>query len=188
MADAPLIQNIISGLVSGGTSAATAFLAVFRDIKKRIKALEDKIGDDGSDGDPKTGIFLVVERTDEIARRVKKELDQWEEDPPEWLLRLVNRATRNSSMNLESNSELEHRMDQRFRSAAANISRLEEMMKNGYIERVEYEKDDRERSHELAALREQLAAANGLLRGAMSALGYESHPPIIGSGPPKKRF
>ncbi len=178
MSDAPLIQTIISGVISGGASAGTAFAAVFRDIKKRIKALEEKLGEDGADGDPKTGLFLVVERLDEIARKVKKEMDSWEEDPPEWLLRLVNRAARSSSVNLEHHSELERLVEQRFRTNRESIQRLEQHLRDGqqkfedFIGRGEYEKDARQRSEELSSIREQLATANGLLRGIMTAMGY----------------
>jgi predicted RNase H-like nuclease (RuvC/YqgF family) len=176
--DTTVIQTILSGVLSGGGSALTAFAATFRDIKKRLKSLEEKVGDDGADGDPKTGLYLVVERLDEIARKVKKELDSWEEDPPEWLLRLVNRAARASSVNLESHSEMERLIEQRFRTNAQNIQRLEEKIESlqgtieDYIGRAEYEKDARQRSQDLSAVREQIAASNGLLRGIMTAMGY----------------
>lgn len=178
MSDAPLLQTIISGVISGGASAGTAFAAVFRDIKKRLKALEEKVGDDGADGDPKTGLFLVVERLDEIARKVKKEVDSWEEDPPEWLLRLINRAARSSSVNLENHAELERLIEQRARINAQAIRALEERLDglqktlDNYVERAEYEHDARTRSEELSSIREQLATANGLLRGIMTAMGY----------------
>ena len=59
MADTvPLIQTILSGLISGGGSAVTAFAAVFRDIKKRLSTLEKQVGNDGADQNPKTGLFL----------------------------------------------------------------------------------------------------------------------------------
>jgi hypothetical protein len=183
MSDAPLIQTIVSGIISGGASAGTAFAAVFRDIKKRLNALEEKLGDDGSEGDPKTGLFLVVERADEIARKVKKEMDSWEEDPPEWLLRLINRAARSSSVNLEHQSELERLVDQRFRTLTANISRLEEQIElsqNAFVTKADNERDARQRGAELSSLREQLGTVNGLLRGIMAAMGYID--------PPKKRL
>jgi chaperonin cofactor prefoldin len=173
-----LIQTIVSGVLSGGGSAVTAFAAVFRDIKKRLKALEERIGNDGEDQEPKTGLFLIVERLDDIARKVKKEIDSWEEDPPEWLLRLVNRAARSSSVNLEHQGEMERMIEGRFRTNRDNIQRLEEKFESlqGRIEdligRGEYEKDARQRSAELSTIREQLATANGLLRGIMTAMGY----------------
>ena len=178
MADGTLLQTIISGVVSGAGTAGTAFAAVFRDIKKRLKALEEKVGEDGADGDPKTGLYLVVERLDEIARKVKKEIDSWEEDPPEWLLRLINRAARSSSVNLEHYGEMERLIEQRFKTNRDNIARLDEQIEsirkqlNDYVGRADYEHDARQRSEELGSIREQLATANGLLRGIMTAMGY----------------
>lgn len=176
--NASLIQTILSGVLSGGGSAVTAFAAVFREIRKRLDKLEAQIGKDGAEGEPKTGLFLLVERLDEIARKVKKEVDSWEEDPPEWLLRLINRAARSSSVNLEHFGELERIIDQRFKTNRDNISRLEEKLEvierrfDDFISTADYEKDARQRSEELASIREQLATANGLLRGIMTAMGY----------------
>lgn len=178
MVDAAVIQTVLTGILSGGGTAVTAFTATFRDIKKRLTKIEDRVGNDGIDGDPKTGLYLVVERLDEIARKVKKQVDSWEEDPPEWLLRLVNRAARNSSVNLEHTGEMERLIESKSRTNANAIQRLEEKMESmqsmldDYIYRVEYEKDGRQRSEELSSIREQLATVNGLLRGIMAAMGY----------------
>lgn len=175
MADSTIWETILSGVLSGGASASTAFLAVFRDIKKRLKAIEEKLG---KDEEPKTGLFLVVERMDETLKRIRRDIDGWAEDPPEWLVRMVNRVARSSSVNLEHHHELETLVEQRFKTNAANIRRLEEIIDRleksfeDFISRAEFEHDARERSEELAKIREQLATANGLLRGVMSALGY----------------
>lgn len=175
MSDGSLIQSIISGVISGGGAAATGFLAVFRDIRKRLKELEEKLG---SDEDPKTGLFLVIERMDEVLKKLKRETDGWADDPPEWLIRMVNRVARSSSINLEHHHELETLVEQRFKTNAANIRRLEEILERvekslgDFVTRAEFERTGRERSEELAKVREQLATANGLLRGVMTALGY----------------
>ena len=178
MVDAAVIQTVLTSVLSGGGTAVTAFTATFRDIKKRLTKVEERVGNDGVDGDPKTGLYLVVERLDEIARKVKKQVDSWEEDPPEWLLRLINRAARNSSVNLEHTGELERLIEQKFRTNANTIQRLEEKIQalqstlDDYMDRGEYEKDARIRSEELSSIREQLATVNGLLRGIMAAMGY----------------
>jgi two-component sensor histidine kinase len=183
MADLALLQTIVSGILSGGGSAGAAFAAVFRDIKKRLKALEEKLGDDGADGDPKTGLFLLVERLDEIARKLKKEIETWEEDPPEWLLRLINRAARSNSINLEHHAELERFVEQKFRTASNEIRRIEEQLENVSRQldmatkrfdedRTHFDRDTRERVQEMGVIREQLGTVNGLLRGIMTAMGY----------------
>ena len=71
MVDAAVIQTVLTSVLSGGGTAVTAFTATFRDIKKRLTKVEERVGNDGVDGDPKTGLYLVVERLDEIARKVK---------------------------------------------------------------------------------------------------------------------
>jgi hypothetical protein len=179
MADTALLQTIISGILSGGASAGTAFAAVFRDIKKRLTKLEEGLGEDGADGDPKTGLYLVVERLDETTRKLKKEMGAWEDDPPEWLLRLINKAARNSSVSLENQAELERMIEQRARLTASNIRAVEEKvdalerrLNTNFLPTADYERDARQRSEEVASIREQLATANGLLRGVLAAMGY----------------
>lgn len=173
MADTvPLIQTILSGLISGGGSAVTAFAAVFRDIKKRLSTLEKQVGNDGADQNPKTGLFLQTERFDETLKRLKKDVGAWEDDPPEWLVRLVNRSVRSTSVNLEHYHELEQLVDKKARTNAQAIERIEERLEKDFVEQVEYERDARLRGEELAKLREQMAATNGILRGIMAALDY----------------
>lgn len=175
MADITLVQAIISSVLSGGGTAATAVLTMFRDSKKRLASLEDRLG---SNEDPKTGLHATVERVEEIVKRLKREIEAWPDDPPEWLMRAVNRSTRTNLMTHENQRELERLIEQRYKSNAGQIARLEEQFDalektlNDFIERSEYERDARVRSEELAKIREQLATSNGLLRGVMTALGY----------------
>lgn len=190
MADPNLWQSVISGLLSGGGGAAASIVAVFRDLKNRLTAIETRLGRDGTEpGTPKTGIYLVLDHLtnslgtlDDGFRKWKREMDAWPEDPPEWLIRLVNRAAQRSSVNLEHHGELERIIEQRFRTNASNIARLEEKLDalekavSDCIDRAEYERDGRERAEELGKIREGLATANGLLRGVMSALGYLEPP------------
>ena len=176
-----LIETIISGIVSGGGSAFTAFAAVFHDIKKRLKALEDSIGNDGTDDKPKTGLYSVVDRLNENTHKIKREIESWQEDPPEWLLRQVNRAARTSSVNIESHAEMERILEQRFRTISMNIQRLEERIEvnqklSNCVIQVEYERDNLKRAQEMASFKEQLATVNGLLRGIMVAMGYIDPP------------
>lgn len=165
-----LVQTIISGVLSGGTSAATAFAAVFRDIKKRLLALETKVG---SDEDPhhKTGLLLGVDRLDEGFRKLKREIENWEEDPPEWIIKIVSKAARSTSINLEHYGELQHVIETKHKQTTNRMSAMDERF-DDYITQKDYERDNRERLEELAKIREQLATSNGLLRGVMSALGY----------------
>lgn len=167
--------QIITGVLSGGSAAFGSFAAVFRSIKLRLDALEEKLG---SDTRPKTGMFLVVERMDETVQKLKKELDRWPDDPPDWLVRLIKRTMASNSMSLDLTTELERTAEQRYRTIHTHLNHLEERLDTlqtslkAYIARGEYERDTRKRSEELSKIRVELATSNGLLRGVMSALGY----------------
>ena len=75
-------------------------------------------------------------------------------------------------MNLEHYHELEQLVDKKARTNAQAIERIEERLEKDFVEQVEYERDARLRGEELAKLREQMAATNGILRGIMAALDY----------------
>jgi hypothetical protein len=189
-----LIQTVISGVLTGGSAAGTTFLAVFKDIKKRLTDLETKVGNDKTE--PKSGLVLAVETLTEQVRKLRREIDSWHEDAPDWVSRAVNRGSR-SSFNMETYQDFEQRVDQRLASFARTLKRLEEDLDQRekrledeiersspgvkvFITRQEYEDDSRRRASETAKIRENLAAANSFLRGVMSALGYidpEPQPP-----------
>lgn len=177
-----ILQTIISGALTGGASATTTFLAVFKDIKKRLTDLEAKVGT----AEPKTGLFQALEALAEQVRRLRREIDGWHDDPPDWARGPARRGT---SINMEVVHEIEERMEQRLKSFAAAMKRLEDdlerrekRMEDGlerstpgvrtFISRDEYEADSKQRAIEVAKIRENLASANSFLRGVMSALGY----------------
>lgn len=176
MADSTtLLQGLLSGILSGGTTAATAILAVFRDLKSRLTALETKVG---TEGEHKTGLFLVVDRLDDSVRKIKRELESWQDDPPDWLVRMINRSRSTHSLNLEHHHELEQLVESRYKSTQTALRRFEQEIEDlqkqldSFVERGEYDRDGRSRNEEIAKFREQLATVNGLLRGVMSELGY----------------
>ena len=170
-----ILVQVVSSVLSGGASAATAFAAVFKDITRRLNALEEKLG---SDEDPQTGLFLKVERTDETLRALKREVERWQDDPPDWLVRLIRRTITSNSMTFVFSDEQERAMDHRFKSLSSSLARLDNDMKSlseateDSVKRHDYDKDLLDRSKELSSIREQIATSNGLLRGIMSALGY----------------
>jgi chromosome segregation ATPase len=187
MADLPkIIETVVSGLLAGGASAGTTLLAFSRDIKKRLTELESKLG---SSEDPKTGLFHSVWVVEEGFKRLKRDVENWEDDPPEWAKRLVSRTRTNSAMGLDHMLEVEQRLDQKIRTFNDRIKgyedELEEVAKRvktleadeqpnvgKVVTRDEYEKDSKSKAEELLKIRESLATANGLLRGVMAAMGY----------------
>lgn len=182
-----LVPQIIAGLLSGGAGAATSLLGVFRKTKQRLKEIEEALGQE----EPvKTGLFLTVSAIDDTLKKLKREVESWEDDPPKWAERLLSRAVRNSSTDLASHVQFEERIERSLRSYNERLSRFEDdisqklrrieedMASLGdgpvggpHLTREEYLRDSRGRAEEMVKLREQLATINGLLRGVMSALG-----------------
>lgn len=204
-----IIQSVISGVLTGGASAGTALLAVFKDIKKRLAEVEAKVGSDKAD--PKTGIYYSLEVLNDSVRRLRRDIDGWRDDPPDWLVRLVQSAARRSSVSMEHQHELEQRVEQRLRAFAQTLKRLEEDLDareqrledaversnpgaRVFVTREEYENDSLRRAAEMSKVRENLASSNVWLRGVLTALGYiDSEPtptpkaPVVGLPPPKRK-
>lgn len=189
MADlAKIFETLVSGipgLLAGGASAATTLLAYARDIKKRLTDLETKVG---SNEEPRTGLSQTVWAVEESLKRLKRDIENWEDDPPEWAKRLLSRNRSTSQMGLDHMLEVEQRLDQKIRTfndrikgyedeleeVARRVKTLEadEQPHGKLVTRDEYEKDSKTKTEELLKIRESLATANGLLRGVMAAMGY----------------
>jgi len=184
------IESILTGLLAGGASGLSSVMAYARDIKKRLGDLEAKIG---QNEEPRTGLFFSVWTVDESLKRVRREFESWEDDPPEWAKRLVSRARSNSSMSIDHLTEVETRIDNKIRTfnervkeyenevsvLVGRLKKIETVLDNEnapdsdkLLSRVEYERDSRVKAEELLKIRESLAQTNGLLRGVMAALGY----------------
>lgn len=192
-----VIEGVVTGLLTGGTSALTTFLAVFKDIKKRITALENAVGQT----DPKTGLHLALSYVEDTTKRLRREMDSWEDDPPQWAMRLLARARSNSSTDLSGQVQFEEHINRTVKIISDRLKRVEDRFEEEietlkrdserristhvaddlHLTRDEYIQDSRQRAAEIAKLREQLATANGLLRGVMTTLGY-----IDADKPPSK--
>jgi hypothetical protein len=185
-----IVQTVVTGLLAGGASAVTTVGASWKDFKKRLAALEEKVGHPGTSTEVRTGFFFVIHNLEESLRtqvnevvdghkKLRREVDGWSDDPPAWAQRLVRSRT-GSSINLEIFQELEGRVDARIKSLNERVKHLEESLdeqtrraKRGeYISEEEYKEDSRKRSEELAKIRENLSVTNGFLRGVMAAMGY----------------
>jgi chromosome segregation ATPase len=187
-----ILQGVASGLLTGGASAGTTFLTVFKNIKSRITDLEAKVGDNQTD--PKTGIYYSLDTLTKNIRNLKHEIESWREDPPDWLLRIVQRATRPTFTN-EAYREFEDRIEQRLKTFKTSLDRLEddldrreeklqdEIHKSSpehatFIMRMEYEEDSQRRAEEMMKIKENLSSANSFLRGVMAVLGQvDPEPP-----------
>ncbi len=161
-----IIKNVVTGLLAGGASAGTTFFATQGNLRRRLEAVETQLG---TSTDPKTGIFLAISNIEELVRRLRKDLDDFEDSPPAWVTRLMSRSRTQSGMNLEIVETLEDKI----RTNAERVKRFEDTADARFISRTEYDNDDRERAKEVAKLREELLTTNGLLRGVVAMLGVE---------------
>lgn len=184
------IEPIVSGLLAGGGAGISSVLAFAKDLKKRVGELEVKLG---QTEEPRTGLYLTLWTVEETLKRLKREVDSWEDDPPEWAKRLVSRSRSNSSMSLDHLVEVESRIDGKIRAfnerikgyqddidkLGDRIKKLEASLEDDekpdsgkLITRMEYERDAKQRAEELIKIRESLASASGLLRGVLATMGY----------------
>lgn len=194
-----ILQGVASGLLTGGASAGTTFLTVFKAIKSRIADLEKKVGD--PEADPKTGLFYSVDAVAKAIRNLRLDIESWRDDPPEWLIRIVQRANRGTMPGNEALRDLEERVDSRLRGFRESLDRLDEdldrreeklqdeIQKSSpehriFVMRDEYEEDSRRRSDEIRKIQQNLASANSFLRGVMAALGYVDDPQVPMARPP----
>lgn len=172
MADNPdIVKAIVSGLVTGGVSAVTTLLTVFQSLKSRVKHLEDTLG---SQTDPKSGLYLSVATLEDSLRRLKRDLDAWEDNPPDWAKRLVQRAKVNASSDLNTVVDIESRVDARLRSFNERLATLEKTEGSAGLTREEFLDDSKARAAEISEIRENIAAVNGLLKGVLVALGRDT--------------
>ncbi len=191
-----IVQTVVSGVVSGGAGAATTLVAFFKEQRSKIEKLEKIVGSAGSSVEPRTGLHLLtaqlddrVEAYQEASKKFRREVEGWQDNPPDWLVRLLNRRT-TTSVDADDLEDYHARTDQRIRLAIERMKRLEEAFEvissqvSGLPEKFErqgdsrfvdvetYTQDSKERAEEIRRIQENLQSANSFLRGVMATLGY----------------
>ena len=168
------IEGVVTLLVTTGAGAASTWLAVFRETRKKITALEERLG---VSEPTKTGVFLAISLVEESIKKLRREVDLWEDDPPAWAKRLVARSRTQSA----NDQAFEEQTTRSLKDVRDRFKRLEEDVEDlatklhdreDIVSREEYVQDSKLRAEEMVKVREQLAMANGLLRGVMAAMGY----------------
>jgi len=180
-----IASSLASGLLTGGASAITTILAAFKDIRKRLTLLEERVGLPSDTLNESRGLFKTAEVLNKGMSSLRAQVEDWEREPPDWLSRAISRARNSSSVNLEIQQEFEDRV----RTLIERLGRLEtkvaeqrseprgESRSEGYVDMSryvlldDYEEDTRKRALEVAQIRESNASINGLLRGVMTAIG-----------------
>ena len=181
-----IAQTVLSGALTGSASSITAVLAIFRDLKHKLAAFEERLGIPSTGLAKATGLHLKIEEVGDKCRSLQetlgkqqKAIEDWEENPPDWVFRTRNRA----SVNMEVQQEFENRIEGRFRNLQERVSRsiddvetIRRRLDERYVMIDDYEKDSKKRSEDIAQLRENLASANGLLKGMLMAVGVIDEP------------
>jgi len=168
-----IVESLASGLLTGGATALATVFATFRDIRNRLAILEERLGSPPHNTAPATGLFHTVWILDTTLARLRKEIDSWEDDPPAWLTRLVARAGRSGSVNMEIQQEYEERLNSRLRSFQERIDRMDDRLREeprAGISRAEVDAEQKRILEEVAMLRDAQAATNMLLRGVLTAM------------------
>ena len=178
----PLIPQIVTGILTGGAGAITSLLGGFRNLQKKLTDLEEAVGK----AEPnRSGLHLAIYLVEDALKRLRRDIESWEDQPPKWAERLFSRARGGSQSDLTSQFQFEERINSTLRSFNERLSRLQDeteasirRLEQGtmdpqadFLSRDEYLKDSRQRAEDMTRVREQIATANGLLRGVMSAMG-----------------
>lgn len=175
MADlSKLLEGAAEGLAAGLLGVISTALAGFKDIKDRLKALEDKLGT----ADPPTGLAGQYKELALSVAKIRRELDGWSDEAPEWAQRLMRKARASSVSNLDDLVAAEQRVDAKMQALAKLTKKLEDALEahEDLVTRAEYEKDAKERAAEMSRVEKQLGESNGLLRGVLAALEFTDGP------------
>ena len=191
-----VVESLATGLLTGGVSTLATILAAFRDIRKRLTDLEARVNvlstTFGTPGDfmcEASGLFEIINTVKQTLERLRREIANWEDTPPTWAMKLVQRAERASVVIAEDKTDFEERISNRIRVFQDRIERTEDDLKHcqgncsdRYVSSIDYENDGAIRKQELNQLKLNLASTNGILQGIMAAMNI-----IDTSTPPEGR-
>lgn len=160
-------ETLLTSVVSGGSAAASAFVAFFRDVKKRTEDVEKKVGSVES----KMGLAYSVLQLEEALKKVQPVLD-------DVLRRVQNLEGWSGVRQRPSSSEESYdEVMQLVTRLTSRVSSLEEdflrLQKKTYsvVMDEDFEAADRQRADEINRLRSTMSEIHGLLRGIQSVLG-----------------
>ena len=174
------LQEVITGILTGGAGALTSLLGGFRTLQKKLADLEEAVGKTEPN---KSGLHLAVYLVEDAMKRLRRDIESWEDQPPRWAERLIARARGGSSNDLTAQLQFEERIAATLRSYNDRLGRVQDEQEallrrleaitvpDDCLSRDEYLQDSRQRAEDMIRVREQIATANGLLRGVMSAMG-----------------
>lgn len=163
-----LVETVVSGVLTGGATAATTIWGFFRTTKERLEKLESLVGKP----DPKSGMLLAVQLLQDALARLQEQFEKLEER-----VKRQDEWGAVGSVRTPMPFQSPFVDDGRQREILRRLTDLEDEMKR-LDRRIEgwssdLEEMDEKRSSGISKLREELASVNGLLRGLMAAMDFE---------------
>jgi predicted nucleic acid-binding Zn-ribbon protein len=173
MSATSLAEAVVSGVLTGGATAATTIWGFFKTTKERLEKLEAAVGKT----DPRSGLMLAVQLVNEAVSRLQDRIERFEDrlkKQEDW----GNVGIIRTPMPFDPHL-VNPEADGRIRDALRRVGDLEDNVKR-LERRIEswsgdLDKLDERRAQELGKLREEMASINGLLRGLMAAMDFDNH-------------
>lgn len=162
-----LIGSLVTATITGVGTAFTTVFTLYKDVKKRVDALEKQIGS----FETKTGIAYSIVKIEETIRDLRRDT---EENPS-------SRRRRSSFQSIDDILEgdnasipaLVHRIkgfESKLREVEETLQRLD-MKTKRMVSESDFEAADRKRAEEISGVRTTVFEVKGLLQGLHLALG-----------------
>jgi len=162
-----LIGSLVTATLTGVGTAFTTVFTLYRDVKKKVDALEKQIGS----FETKTGIAYAVVKNEEAIKDLKRDTDDTTD----------SRRRRPSFLSfddmLEADTAALPTLIHRLKGVEAKLRELEdalqriEMRNKRMVSESDFEAADRKRAEEIAGVRTTVFEVKGLLQGLHMALG-----------------
>lgn len=152
-----ILETVVPAVVSGGGTAVSAFAAFFRETRKRVEKLEERLGSI----EAKAGVTYSIHLVETALQDLRERLDSQVKETPRWRMP--------SYSGIEVDDRLRE-FERRLKDLESNYERMEKQVRK-FITEDDFEEADRQRAAEIAGVKNTLAEIRGLLQGLQSALG-----------------
>lgn len=176
-----LLENVVSGVLTGGATAVTAIVSFFKDTKKRVTDLEAR----GNSWDNRlnilTGKIGSLETNSGMVQQIaqlKTDFDDWKN----WLMQnytaglppmRASMPTPRQSfvVNLDQIENDDYRLTRIEKTLKDLRDRIDELETSVRDQEKALKESDGDRSEQIHKIREEIASVNGLMRGLATAMG-----------------
>lgn len=152
-----ILETVVPAVVSGGGTAVSAFAAFFRETKKRVEKLEERLGSI----ETKAGLVYSIHLVEIAIQDLKERIEAQPKESPRW------RMPSFSGVDVEDRLRT---FESRLKDVEGAVEKLERATRK-FISEEDFEDADRQRASEIAGIKNTLSEVRGLLQGLQSALG-----------------